>query len=78
MKCKVSGVGGKPFLPTHNRRLSRSTRGTHFQVHGEQAARAQTLTKRKAIGMKDMVSKGEREDMVLLTTKVVPTGEMSR
>ena len=29
--------------------------------------------------MKDMVSKGKRvlnEDMVLLTTKVVPTGEM--
>jgi len=31
-KCKVSGVGGRPFHPAHNRVLSRPTRGTHFQV----------------------------------------------
>ena len=45
----------------------------------QQAARAQTLTKRKAIGMKDVVARvkdrGLKEDMVLLTTKVVPNGE---
>ena len=27
-----SGVGGRPFRPAHNRAISRSTRGTHFQV----------------------------------------------
>ena len=31
-KFKVSGVGGRPFRPAHNRAISRSTRGTHFQV----------------------------------------------
>ena len=33
----------------------------HTLTGGEQAARAQTLTKRKAIGMKCVVSKGERQ-----------------
>ena len=45
---------------------------------GKQAAREQTLTKRKAIGVKCVVSnvvkdRGLNEDMFLLTTKVVPT-----
>ena len=40
------------------------------------------MTKRKAIGMKGVVKgwvkyRGLNEDMVLLTTKVVPTGEIS-
>ena len=39
-KFKVSGVGGRPFCPAHNKPMSRSTRGTHFQVHGEQTVRA--------------------------------------
>ena len=28
----VPQVGGRPFRPVHNRALSGSTRGTHFQV----------------------------------------------
>ena len=37
------------------------------------------MTKRKAIDLKGGVSKGERqnEDVVLLTTKVVPSAEIS-
>ena len=39
------------------------------------------MTKRKVMVMKGAVSEGERqrvnENMVLLTTKVVPTGEIS-
>ena len=31
-KFKVLGVGGRPFRPAHNRAISISTRGTHFQV----------------------------------------------
>ena len=46
-----------------------------------QAIRAQTLTKRKGMGTKDVVSKekdrGLHEDMALLTTNVVPLGEIS-
>ena len=60
---------GRPFHSAHNKPLSRSTRGTHFKVH-VQAARAQTLTKRKAMGMKGVVSMGGlNEDVVLLITK---------
>ena len=40
-KCIVSGVGGRPLCPAHNRVLSRSS--------SEQAARAQTLTKRNPL-----------------------------
>ena len=32
LRTQVSGIGGRPFHPAHNRALSRSTRGTHFQV----------------------------------------------
>ena len=74
----IGCIVGKPFYPTRNRPLSRSTRG--HTSGGEQAARVQTLTKRKVIGMKGVVNKGERQrvkDMVLLPTKVVPTGEIS-
>ena len=35
-KCKVLGVGGRPFRPANNRALSRSTSGTHFQVVSKQ------------------------------------------
>ena len=48
-KCKVTDEGGRKFRPAHNRPLSRSTRVTHFQVDGEQAARAQLLTKRNPL-----------------------------
>ena len=71
-------IVGKLFYPGHNRPLSTSTRG-HTSAD-EQAARVQTSTKRKVIGMKSVVNKGERQkvkDMVLLPTKVVPTGEIS-
>ena len=37
--------------PAHNKLLSRSTTGTHFQVHGEHAAKAQTLTKRNPVSV---------------------------
>ena len=43
-----------------------------------QEARVQTLAKRKAVSMKAVVKDtGSNEDMVLLMTKVVPTGEIS-
>ena len=74
----VRCIVGKLFHPARNRPLSRSTRG--HTSGDEQAARVQTLTKRKVIGMKGVVNKGERQrikDMVLLPTKVVPTGEIS-
>ena len=53
-KYKVLGVGGRLFRPAHNRPLSRSTRG-------EEAVRVQTLITKIAIGMKGVVSKGERQ-----------------
>ena len=59
IKCTISGVGGRPFCPAHNRTSSRSTRDTIILSGGEQAANAWTLTKRNAIGMKGVVRKGE-------------------
>ena len=29
---QVQSIGGRPFRPAHNRAISKSTRGTHFQV----------------------------------------------
>ena len=57
-ECKVSGVGGRPFRPAHNRR---SNRGTHFQVVSKQQEHEVCYT--KGMGMKGVVSKGERQSV---------------
>ena len=49
------------FLAHARTRRKNATSAVQGLSGGEQAARAQTLTKRKAIGMKGVVNKGERQ-----------------
>ena len=66
-QCKVLGVSGRAFHPTRNRPLSRSTRGTHFQVVSKQQ---ETLTKRNPLTTHRLARIEQKWNIQLITAYV--------